>query len=264
MISRIAFVLVAIFWLAMNILLWRSEYGSQNRDLEVPLMLVWKKILTAPDASLLTVYENGERMGFCELSTSVEQAMADLDEGKLPPEGLVKHAGYKLRVNGNISFGDLTNRVKFNGQILFSSLQQWHEIRLKLIARNIVTEIFSVATNEMIHLKITGPDVSSDISFSISEVNNPSSLLKTVSRSFGAGDWLGGDEFSLLGRSAVTVKWNAYRERLMIGRDPVTAFRLETRFLENRIVIHVSTLGEILKVELPNGIVARLEEWSKS
>jgi hypothetical protein len=33
--------------------------------------------------------------------------------------------------------------------------------------------------------------------------------------------------------------------------------------LQNRIVIYVSTLGEILRVELPGGIIATLDEWNK-
>jgi len=44
--------------------------------------LVWRKILTAPDASSMNIYEDGERSGFCEFSTSVEMEMAKLDEDK--------------------------------------------------------------------------------------------------------------------------------------------------------------------------------------
>ncbi len=50
----------------------------------------------------------------------------------------------------------------------------------------------------------------------------------------------------------------------MMGREAVSAYRLETRVLDRPIVIHVSTLGEILRVELPGGITATLDEWSKS
>ena len=33
--------------------------------------------------------------------------------------------------------------------------------------------------------------------------------------------------------------------------------------LDRPIVIYVSTLGEILRVELPAGLTATLDEWSK-
>jgi hypothetical protein len=78
---------VATFWITMNVLLWRMEYGSQGGDMPVPLQLVWRKILTAPDASSFSVYQNGDRTGYCELSTSVGQQMAAMDDTKPPPEG---------------------------------------------------------------------------------------------------------------------------------------------------------------------------------
>jgi hypothetical protein len=50
----------------------------------------------------------------------------------------------------------------------------------------------------------------------------------------------------------------------MMGREPVSAYRLETRVLDQPVVIDVSTLGEILRVELPGGLTATLDQWGKS
>ena len=100
MIPRLAFFLVAAFWVAMNALLWRAEYGSRGSGLAVPADLVWRKILTAPDTSSLTVYQNGKKSGFCQFATSVEQAMSALEEDTLPPEGILQQAGYQIRFDG--------------------------------------------------------------------------------------------------------------------------------------------------------------------
>jgi hypothetical protein len=62
-----------------------------------------------------------QKTGFCEFSTSVEQAMAALDEDKLPPEGIVARAGYQIRFDGNVSLGEFTNRLNFDGRLQFSS-----------------------------------------------------------------------------------------------------------------------------------------------
>jgi len=35
----------------MELSVWRLEYGSRGGDTEVPPQLVWRKVLTAPDAS---------------------------------------------------------------------------------------------------------------------------------------------------------------------------------------------------------------------
>ena len=48
-----------------------------------------------------------------------------------------------------------------------------------------------------------------------------------------------------------------------MGRESVSVYRLETRVLGQPIMIDVSTLGEILRVELPGGVTAVLDEWSK-
>jgi hypothetical protein len=50
----------------------------------------------------------------------------------------------------------------------------------------------------------------------------------------------------------------------MVGREPVSAYRLETRALDHPIVIYVSTLGEILRVELPGGMTAVLDQLGGS
>jgi hypothetical protein len=63
---------------------------------------------------------------------------------------------------------------------------------------------------------------------------------------------------------AGNLRWEAHHERLMMGREPVSAYRLETRVLEQPVVIDVSTLGEILRVELPGGITATIDQWGKS
>ncbi len=85
--ARLTFLAIAAFWLTMNVLLWRAEFGAHGGDTPVPVELVWRKILTAPDASSLSVYQNGDRMGYCEFSTSVGQQMAAVDADKPPPEG---------------------------------------------------------------------------------------------------------------------------------------------------------------------------------
>ena len=131
MTTRLTFLGIATFWLTMNILLWRMEYGVLGGDTPVPTSLVWRKILTAPDSSSLSVYQNKDRTGYCELSTSVGQQMATLDENKPPPDGISLRNGYQLHFAVNISLGDFTNRLKFDGHVQFSPRREWQEISLK-------------------------------------------------------------------------------------------------------------------------------------
>src|SRR6267154_1206793 len=144
MTARLTFLAIAGFWLTMNVLLWQSEFGLQGGRMPVPVQVVWRKIITAPDASSLSVYQNHDRMGYCEFSTSIGQEMAMVEGDNPPPEGLVKRAGYQIHLTGNVAFGDFTNRVKFDGRILFRNAHEWRELTLKIISRGVTIEIHSL------------------------------------------------------------------------------------------------------------------------
>jgi hypothetical protein len=266
MIPRLTFLSITAFWVAMNALLWRAEYSSHGSGISVPVDLVWRKILTAPDVSSLTVYQNGQKTGFCEFSTSVEQAMAALDEDKLPPEGIVARAGYQIRFEGNVSLGEFTNRLNFSGRLQFSSNRAWREFNLKLSSHLAMVEIHSVAADQTVHLKIASDGAAIEHDFTFADLQNPGAVLNALTGKIGGGP-LGGLDWPAVPQTpaalAGNLRWEAHHERLMMGREPVSAYRLETRMLDQPVVIDVSTLGEILRVELPGGLTATLDEWSK-
>jgi len=260
--SRVTFLLITAFWVLMNVLLWRAEYGSHGGEISVPADLVWRKILTAPDISALAIYQDGRRAGFCQFSTSVEQAMAQLDEDKPPPEGLVARSGYQIHCNGTFNAGDLTNRVRFDGRLVFSSARDWRELNLKLSTRYATVIIHSVAAEKTVRFKIASDGANNDRVLSFADLQNPNALLRALDGGLA-------DELDLpvaLSSPAAmtnTIQWVAHRDRMIIAHEPVTAYRLETRVLDHPIVLYISSLGEILRVELPGGVTAMLDEWNK-
>jgi hypothetical protein len=264
--ARALFFFVAAFWITMNVLLWRVEFGSRGSGVSVPVDLVWRKILTAPDTSSMNIFQDGERSGFCEFSTSVEMEMATLDENSPPPEGVVARAGYSIHLTGNTSLGDFTNRLRFDARLQFSTKRQWRELNLKISSRSVGLEIHSLATNQTIHLKITGDGGTTERDLAFDDLRDPNALLRAFAGNFGGG-FFGMLELPALpvasAEVAQNIHWEAHRARLKIGREPVSAYRLETRVLDRPVVIYVSTLGEILRVELPGGIAASLDEWGK-
>ena len=266
MVPRVTFLLITAFWIAMNVLLWRAEYGSHGGEISVPVDLVWRKILTAPDVSALTIYHDGRRAGFCQFATSIEQAMAALDENTVPPEGLAAQSGYQIHCSGNMSFGAITNRVRFDGRLQFSPARAWRELNLKVSTPDATADIHSVAAEQTARFKITSEGGNFERVLSFADLQNPSALLHTLGGGFGGG-WV--DELNLPvvpsspAAIADTIKWEAHRGRIMIAREPVTVYRLETRVLDHPIALDVSSLGEILRVELPGGVTAVLDEWNK-
>ena len=267
MVPRVTFFLIAAFWVTMNVLLWRAEYGSHGGEISVPVDLVWRKILTAPDVSALTIYQDGRRAGFCQISTSVEQAMAALDENTLPLEGPVMPSGYQIHLDGNMSFGAITNRVRFDGRLQFSSTRAWRELDLKVSTWYAMVDIHSVAAEQTVRFKITSDGANFERVLSFADLQNPDALLRALGGGFDSGlaDQLDLPAVIPSSPSAVagSVKWEAHRDHVVIGREPATAYRLETRVLDHPVVLYVSSLGEILRVELPGGVTAVLDEWNK-
>jgi hypothetical protein len=265
MLARLTFLGVAAFWVTMNVLLWRLEYGARGGDTEVPLRLVWHKILTAPDASSLSVYQKSERTGFCELSTGVGQQMATYDDTRLPPDGLAMLTDYQLHLAGNISLGNFTNRIKFDGRMRFSHAHEWKELSFRIATRTVVIEVFSRATNQTAHVKMSSDGVTlveRDLAFA--ELENPGVAVRLMGGNALGDFWGAFDPSEILpGSQAQRLEWTARRTRTKIGRESVPIYCLETSLLGHPVVVDVSTLGEILRIDLPDDICARIDEWNK-
>ena len=260
--ARLTFFAIAAFWLTMNVLLWRAEYGAHSNETPVPLALVWQKILTAPDASSLSVYQNRARMGYCEFSTSVGQQMATVDADRPPPEGLVQQAGYEIHLAGNVALNDFTNRLKFDGRVKFSSARAWCEVNLHISSHQTGVEIHALATNSAVHLKITSDGSALEKDLAFSDLQNPNALARALLGN-GADTLLGVLDLPALAAPAAAQKivWRASHTRVKIGTEAVPIYRIETSLLGQAVVVDVSTLGEILRVELPGNLTARIDEW---
>jgi hypothetical protein len=263
MTARLTFFAIVAFWLTMNGLLWRAEFGAHGSDTPVPVALVWKKILTAPDASSLSVYQNTERMGYCEFSTGVGQEMAAVDDAQVPTEGLAKRAGYQVHLAGNVALGEFTNRLKFDGYVKFSNQHQWSEVNLKITSHQTVVAIHSIATNQILHLKITSEDTVVERNLTFADLRNPNTLLRAFVGNL-ADPLLGALELPNLAAVSTVpnLAWSARRMRVKIGSESVPIYRLETSVLGRNLTVDVSTLGEVLRVQLPGDISARIDGWS--
>lgn len=264
MFARILFLAIVAFWLTMNVLLWRVEFGARGGDTPVPVGLVWRKILTAPDASSLSVYQKNERMGYCEISTGVGQQMATIDEGKPPPEGYVSRTGYQIHVAGNISMGDFTNRLKFDFRARFNRQREWEEINVKVASRTASVEVYSLATNQTATIKLANQGLPVlERELALADLENPAAILHVLAGSL-AGDFFGLFDISgILPNSGQNIEWEARRTRVRLGHETVPVYRLETTVLGRSVTADVSTLGEIMRVEFPGGTTARIDEWSK-
>jgi len=261
MISRIMLILVTAFWVTMNILLWRAEYGQQgSAGSSVPAEVVWRKILTAPDSSPLTIFHHGKKVGFCHWITSVGEELSQIQEDTGSPEGRVgRIMGYRLQLEGNVSSEKAGNRIRFESALTLTTNQVWQDFNLRIILRPTVLELHSSAFDQRVRFNVDDGEQKFERVIKFSELQNPQALLREF-----AGPIAGGllNNFGMLGAQTqgtalkAGLKWEGREDSMRIGHSPVRTYRLQTRVLDKyQLTIFISRVGEILRVELPDEIV---------
>src|SRR5215468_2687458 len=176
MIHRAVLILLTGFWLAMNVLLWRSEYGQRKQGgAPMPAEVVWQKMLTAPDTSSLTIYHHRKKVGFCHWITSIAQDLSMTKEEALPPEGMVGSvSGYRVQLEGNLATdNDSANRLRFDGNVKLGRKKNWKEFNLRINLRPTTWEVHSVAAEQTVHLKAEEGDASFAQVFKFSDLADP-------------------------------------------------------------------------------------------
>ena len=260
--SRLGFWLVALFWLTMGVLLWRNEFGGgATQGATVPVNMVWKKILTAPDNSSLEIRQGTNHVGVCRWAANVghEQATggrATEDQ----PEGMIENlSSYTLDFDGNISLPELGGRWRFSSNLRLNTNQAWQEFHVRLSQRPDIYEINASAAAEKIQLRADNSDGVTELNYTFADLRNPQKMLRDI-----GGPMLPGIVAALgvpistnqTAGLVASLKWEARQDWLQLGSTRVRTYRLRAHLLDRyEVVVHVSPVGEILRVELPGKIL---------
>ena len=261
MFSRIMLFLITLFWAAMNFLLWRSEFGERNHlGSSVPAEVVWRKILTAPDASALEIVHHNRAIGNGQWAANIGQnsGIRKIIPDELPPEGMDEEGvtGYQIDFTGNAALSDVPGRLSFNFNLKMTTNQVWQEFSLVLKLHSSAWEIHSLAAEQTVHLKMRDEDQKFERVFKFADLQNPQVLARQLDLPFPE------EFFHAFGLSpkvqspaslSAGLVWEARNDWITIGHTPVRAYRLQAALFDRyRIVVIVSQVGEILRVELPD------------
>ena len=261
MISRIALILITAFWVTMNILLWRAEYGQRgSAGSSVPAEVVWRKILTAPDSSSLTIIHHGKKVGFCHWKTDVGEALSQIEEDSGSPEGMVPRImGYHVQLEGNLSSDKAGNRIRFESALTLTTNQVWKDLNIKIILRPTVLEVHGSAAEQRVRFNVDDGEQKFERVIKFSELQNPQALLRESGAPIAAGLLNNFGMFTAQEQGTAVktgLKWEGREDSMRIGHSPVRTYRLQTRVLDKyQITIFISRVGEILRVELPDELV---------
>jgi hypothetical protein len=266
--ARVTFVVLLAFWVVMNVLLWRSQLtGQQPMGNKVPVELVWKKILTAPDNSSLEILHYNQRIGFCNWAANLGES--PLATGKTQtedylPEELITHiTGYTLSLDGRAAVNP-TNTAHLNLTLKLSTNELWQEFHARASLRPNTWEISANAAQQKLRLQIVDDSGEWQKVIKFSELDHPETLVQDLGGDISLGmlgAMLPGGKEGLMS-AAQTLKWQAYSDWMQFGHSRVRVYRLETRVFGYKIFVFVSKVGEILWVELPDKIVLRNEAFA--
>ncbi len=259
---RIFFSFVTLFFLAMNVLLWRSEFSPQGHfTTPVPAEVVWRKLLTAPENSRLAIAYRDASIGYCTWAPNVSQSAATgpslTDERS--PEGMVKRlTGYTLDVDGNLSLGE-ERRLKFSLHLRLNTNQALEEFVAVMRVRPEVWELRVNPAQQTLHFRHDGDGQPVNRDYRLSDprhleslVNDvglplPPGVLATMGLPFGMG------QVSL---ATLGLEWETRNDWLQFRNARLRVYRVDVRLLgKYRARLFISPVGEIIRIELPPHIL---------
>lgn len=265
MLSRAAFILVALFWVTMNLLLWREEYGRRSFvGGELPPEVVWRKVLLAQDASPLEIRYHGRRIGFCRWSSRIREADSPRGASAKPlPEGMIrKTAGYQINFEGSLTADVFGNRLRLDAQADFDADRQWKALNLKLSMQPVSCEISASAQDQTLRFVLDDGGGRIEQVWRLSELDNPEALFRRFAgpalAAMRKDDDLFGSLFSEGGTRARTggVRFEARNDWVWIARTPVRAYRVDIQMPgRRRATVFVSRAGEILRAQLSDELM---------
>jgi len=257
MIKNVSFIAIAIFWVWMNARLWHSEFGTgQDAGNEVPVDLVWEKILTAPDDSFMEINYAGKKIGYLRWRPNVGEETATgkvmIDE----VEGVVrKRAYYTVEVESNFLSQEAGRRLKVDALMTFSTNFTWQDFTIGLGSRPVALQIRGSAGTNALFLKVNDGKRDFQTKFTAGDLQQLSPMLKDVDLPL-ISNFLPQTSTNELGKKLdLGLSWKARQEWVTIGGSRVRTYRLTTTLLQEfEIAVLVSKVGEILKVRLPGDV----------
>jgi hypothetical protein len=258
---RIVFTLVTLFFVAMNVLLWRAEFAAPGRLTSgVTVDSLWRKIVLAQDASSLVIQQDGHRIGYCRWNPTVLQARSQepiRDEMSIA-EMTQAVLGYIIDVDGHFLIDDAT-RLRFNAALRLDTNFVWQEITARFMLRPDSWEFQVDAASEQVRIRFDDARGQRERVLRFSDFENP----ERVARRLGAGGLapllagIGIPSARLQATNLLAgINWQARRDRLPVGRAQIPVTRVQAAWF-NRLqaTAYVSTFGEIFRVELPGNVV---------
>lgn len=278
--NRAWLVLAGCFWVGMNVLLWRSEYGGGSTGTPLPVSNVISKILETPDPSELEIYYQNQRVGSCRwMVTQLSEAgfeedlddEVDLEAAEM--SGLIKDIkSFSVNLDGHLQWHQQPRRIRYMLTIDLTPDWQWSALDAKVGFRDQWFHVHSKQEEGTVLIEFEQGDAKWDTKITFEQLENPEALLQ---------QWLsenpilvglaapllaqaralsGFESTSPAGLTDWGNQWEAFSDWLTIAHSRMRVYRIEhARDPQPSISVTINRAGEILKVMLPQRIVIKNE-----
>jgi hypothetical protein len=181
--------------------------------------------------------------------------------------------GYSIDLEGNLALDGLEQRLRFDLNLKLDRERKWTDFYMRLNVRPTVMEVRASAEDQTVEVLWDEEGRKSRRLFRLDDFEDPDRLLAGLAGPMFAGAFA---NWGALAPNAGTpglalgLDWEASYDWMEMGSSPMRVYLLESRVLERwAIAITVSRVGEILTVELPEGVTVvndglhRMEVWDR-
>jgi hypothetical protein len=265
--QRIFFFAVLTFWLVMNGLLWRFEYGArQQLGAPVPAAMVWQRMLTAADSSALEIHHRDQKLGLCRWTATVgeDRRLTEPGQGPATPDGMVREVtGYTIDFDGNLMLREFGQNVRFYFRLNLATNHAWRDLNLRMTLKPDTYEIRADAQRQTLTIRLDDGESQSEQVYRFEELADPRRVLRDFEVPLPV-EWLMsavvpvGYDAAKPDRAptlSLALPWEARHDTFKFGSASVRVYRVQARLLDRYyLTAYVSRAGEILRVELPGDI----------
>lgn len=278
--NRVWLILAGCFWLGMNVLLWRSEYGGGSTGTPLPVDNVVAKILETPDPSELEIYYQNERVGSCRWMVSqlseIEHEPDTGDEVDLEAaemSGLIKKIkSFAINLDGHLQWQEQTRRIRYMLNVNLTPDWKWTSLDAKVGFRDQWFHVHSKQSEGTVSFELEQGASKWDSVITFEQLKRPEALLEQwlpenpllvglAAPLLAQAKALVGDVNNpALGLASWGDNWKAYSDWLTIAHSRMRVYRMEHALDDKPSVsVTINRAGEILTVTLPQRLLIKNE-----
>ena len=249
-----------LFWATMMAQLWRAEYGGGGlTGTPVPPEIVWKKLLTSPDPSAMTILGSGEKLGRCLIIATVGEGdleALEAEEAEEGPVGRIRElTGYSLKLQGSLQLPESQQLVRFDATLDMTPSREWVTLSGSIHARPVSLELEAVRDRESVWVKFDNGQNERETLLDFDSLKDPATVvgeLTGLQLPLMMNGLLPLPEVRSAQVAATPLEWTAHTDAIDIRNAKARVYRLETRIMGlYPVSIFISRAGEVMRVQLP-------------